>query len=362
MMNPIPLFASGIFLTVTSLLGGYNPTLVLGAVLATNATTTFITSTEEKKKTKAALQNFETVLAKSTENLQMIQEIKEELKNTNEIIAPLIATTEEKKKTNATLQNLETGLAKSTEMEKELKNTNEIIAKLTKQDQTIETSNRLIVGQVQKTQHQQKVITVTINHQKQQLENLSAQPPVNQPPQIEQPILPVPSQKRQIHSYISIDGNNLTKTAKELGLKIDWKALKIFLAEQAKETDAFTLKYYTGLRKNQTSKQCPKFKHLTSLQYEVFTYPLSQQSDGTWKTKGDDMGIGVDLMDSVQSGDQVILMIGDGDFIPLIEKLLARQAHVTVIGASFNTSLHIRKLEDHRFKFICLESIREQIT
>ncbi len=67
-------------------------------------------------------------------------------------------------------------------------------------------------------------------------------------------------------------------------------------------------------------------------------------------------------MDSVQPGDRVILVTGDGDFLPLIHKLLDRRANVTVIGASSHTSYRLQELQQEGFKFIRLESITEQIS
>lgn len=74
------------------------------------------------------------------------------------------------------------------------------------------------------------------------------------------------------------------------------------------------------------------------------------------------MAIGVDLMDSTQAGDRVILVTGDGDFLPVIQKLLDRRVRVTVIGASSHTNYRLQNLQQEGFQFICLESISEQIS
>jgi uncharacterized LabA/DUF88 family protein len=67
----------------------------------------------------------------------------------------------------------------------------------------------------------------------------------------------------------------------------------------------------------------------------------------------------LDLIEAAKPGDRVILVTGDGDFIPLVERLQARNVDVNVVGASVNTNSRLQALLQQ--DFIPLESISDQI-
>jgi uncharacterized LabA/DUF88 family protein len=257
-------------------------------------------------------------------------------------------------------QNLETQqLVK--DLQKEVKEAIKTSEKVDKKVKTLQTSNRRVVGAVQKVQHQQKLDGVSSLNQQKQLDALNAKFKENHPnEETENKIisLSIPKTKAST-THIAIDGNNFSKSAKELGVKIDWKALKNYLVEFAGKTDRFTLKYYTGLHDNPSQAQKKWLDRLERLKYEVIGFPLSQQDDGNFKTVGDDTAICIELMQDAKIGDHVLLVTGDGDFVPLIEKLTAKGAKVTVIGFSFNTSHHLKQLLQENF--ISMESIIDKV-
>lgn len=321
-MKTLSLLSSGLLLIATGILTEQSMATMLGTAIAASVTTTAISTTEQKKKTNSALQTLETAIAYTeTTTQQKIEAIEQKVKITT----------------------------KTTD-------------KISKEIQILQTSKRLIISKLQTAQKQQTIFSGKLNDQQQQLTTLKAQPPILQFQKTEKKVLSLLPKQRQTATHISIDGNNFSKTAEEIGLIIDWKSLKVALAEQAQGTDSFILKYYTGLYEHPTYEQQSKLNYLKSLKYDVVSLPLSRQANGKWKTIGDDMAIGVDLMDSVQAGDRVILVTGDGDFVPLIQKLLDRQAQVIVIGASSHTSYRLQGLQQEGFEFICLESIGEQIS
>ncbi|MEB3123857.1 MAG: NYN domain-containing protein [Snowella sp.] len=321
-MKTLSLLTSGIILTATGILTGQNMATMLGTAIAASVTTTAISTSEQKKKTNSTLKTLETAIANTETAIQ---------------------------------QKIET-------IEQKVKIATKTTTKVTKEIQVLQTSKRLIISKLQTAQKQQTIFSGKLNDQQQQLTALKTQPPIPQPQKTDKKVLSFLPKQRQTVTHISIDGNNFSKTAEELGLTIDWKALKVALAEQTQGTDTFILKYYTGLYENPTYEQRSKLNYLKSLKYEVISLPLSRQGNGKWKTIGDDMAIGVDLMDSVQPGDQVILVTGDGDFFPLIQRLLDRRANVTVIGASSHTHYRLQALQQEGFQFIRLESISEQIS
>jgi uncharacterized LabA/DUF88 family protein len=71
--------------------------------------------------------------------------------------------------------------------------------------------------------------------------------------------------------------------------------------------------------------------------YEVKIKDLRQRSDGS--AKGDwDMGMAIDIMRFVDKLDVVVLVSGDGDFVPLVELVKTLGPRVEVISFTYNTA------------------------
>lgn len=71
--------------------------------------------------------------------------------------------------------------------------------------------------------------------------------------------------------------------------------------------------------------------------YEVRRKDLRQRSDGS--AKGDwDMGMAIDIMRLVDSLDVVVLVSGDGDFVPLVDLVKTLGPRVEVISFTHNTA------------------------
>ncbi len=71
--------------------------------------------------------------------------------------------------------------------------------------------------------------------------------------------------------------------------------------------------------------------------YEVRRKDLRQRSDGS--AKGDwDMGMAIDIMRFVNKLDVVVLVSGDGDFVPLVELVKTLGPRVEVISFTYNTA------------------------
>ena len=164
------------------------------------------------------------------------------------------------------------------------------------------------------------------------------------------------------HGYISIDGNNFFKSRRELNLDIDWHRLRNYLTKLVGNIDDYSLTYYTGVNNNRRNEEGFVNRLKNKYGYKVITFDVSQYSDGTKKVKGDDMAIAVDLLRNTQAGDSVVLVTGDGDFIPLVEEILTRNVQVTLIGALHATNSDWQKLKKQQgFKFISLDSISDEI-
>ena len=71
--------------------------------------------------------------------------------------------------------------------------------------------------------------------------------------------------------------------------------------------------------------------------YEVKRKDLRQRSDGS--AKGDwDMGMAIDIMRFVGKLDVVVLVSGDGDFVPLVDLVKTLGPRVEVISFTYNTA------------------------
>jgi uncharacterized LabA/DUF88 family protein len=60
--------------------------------------------------------------------------------------------------------------------------------------------------------------------------------------------------------------------------------------------------------------------------------PKRSYPDANEKTFGDDVSIAIYILEEVNPGDRLILISGDGDYFPVIEKVQQRQVKVTAIA------------------------------
>lgn len=322
-MYRFSLWASGFALSAAGFLSGQPAPMLLASALAASVATNAITTAEQKKNYRRLLAPLETQINDmQAEAQQRVQAMEAKVQDSQILHQDL----------HQQIQNLRTG-------------------------------QRLITSKHQKIQHQQTVLFAQLQQQGQQLQQFSKQATVRPASQPNNKVvtLPVSAQPAQTTAHIVIDGNNFSKNTQELGLPIDWKGLKVALADLAQDCDTFILKYYTGVFERPTVQQQAKLDRLKALKYEVVPLPVTRQGRDQWKTLGDDLAIAVDLMESAGPQDQVILVTGDGDFLPLIDKLLARSVQVTVVGPQRQSSQRLQKLQQEGFTFLSLESLYADI-
>jgi len=89
--------------------------------------------------------------------------------------------------------------------------------------------------------------------------------------------------------------------------------------------------------KTQEIVQDKFLKLLYDLGFEVKMKDLKIRADGT--AKGDwDMGIAIDAISLIEKVDCIILVSGDGDYVPLVEHCKARGVRVEVYSFKSNTA------------------------
>jgi uncharacterized LabA/DUF88 family protein len=118
--------------------------------------------------------------------------------------------------------------------------------------------------------------------------------------------------------------------------------------------------WYTGLKDSQDQRG---FRDaLISLGYTVRTKILKEYYDdnsGRYSQKANlDIEIVVDMFNTVEQYDKVILFSGDGDFERAIELLRSKNTHITVVSTEGMIARELRNVTD---RYIDLNDIRESI-
>ncbi len=158
---------------------------------------------------------------------------------------------------------------------------------------------------------------------------------------------------------IFVDGNNMFYAQQKNGWFFDPKRiLNHFHDDQSVVlVNAF---WYTGLKDSQDQRG---FRDaLISLGYTVRTKILKEYYDdnsGRYSQKANlDIEIVVDMFNTVDQYNHVILFSGDGDFERAIELLRSKNTHITVVSTEGMIARELRNATD---RYIDLNDIRPQI-
>ncbi|HEY9827109.1 MAG TPA: NYN domain-containing protein [Stenomitos sp.] len=166
---------------------------------------------------------------------------------------------------------------------------------------------------------------------------------------------------RHMFDYVSIfvDGNNMFYAQQKNGWFFDpRKVLEFFTREQhTRLVNAF---WYTGLKDAQDQRG---FRDaLISLGYTVRTKVLKEYYDdhsGRYSQKANlDIEIVIDMFNTVEQYNRVVLFSGDGDFERAIELLRSKNTHITVISTEGMIARELRNVSD---QYIDLNSLRSEI-
>jgi uncharacterized LabA/DUF88 family protein len=138
-------------------------------------------------------------------------------------------------------------------------------------------------------------------------------------------------------THLLIDGNAARFVEKDLGIEIDYEALRASLTQGADNVES---RFYIG--NANSSKHKRQVKNLRNLQFEVLLFPIINVGSKI-TVKGDDVKMALDATLNVSPGDSVVLVLGgDGDFVPVIETLKTKNINFTVVSYLKNTS-HLLK-------------------
>ncbi len=235
------------------------------------------------------------------------------------------------------------------------------LEKLEKRVKTHHSSQRLQVAAIQKLQHSVKVNSsalavcetqITKLRENQKTVQNQSLPSASPSPQQS---VTITSQTTESVTRIYVDGNNLKFAIDKLNIVLDYLALQVELGQDA---SSLVFKYYTGCHFSLTREKQRFFNYLNHLGYQIVRLPLLHREDGSWKTVGDDIQIATDMMKEVKSGDAVILITGDGDFVPVVREVQSRGAKVTVVAHPTMIYHQLRNCADD---FISLDAIKYKV-
>jgi uncharacterized LabA/DUF88 family protein len=161
------------------------------------------------------------------------------------------------------------------------------------------------------------------------------------------------------HLSIFVDGNNMFYAQQKNGWFFDPKrVIEYFTADPTVSlVNAF---WYTGLKDPQDQRG---FRDaLIALGYTVRTKIIKEQYDhisGRYLQKANlDIEIVIDMFNTVNQYNRVVLFSGDGDFERAIELLRSKNTHITVVSTEGMIARELRNVSD---RYIDLNDIRTHI-
>jgi uncharacterized LabA/DUF88 family protein len=158
---------------------------------------------------------------------------------------------------------------------------------------------------------------------------------------------------------VFVDGNNMFYAQQKNGWFFDPRRVLAYFTAPA-DVELVNAFWYTGLKDPQDQRG---FRDaLINLGYTVRTKILKEYYDdnsGRYSQKANlDIEIVVDMFNTVDQYDRVILFSGDGDFERAIELLRSKNTHITVVSTEGMIARELRNATDC---YIDLKSIRSEI-
>lgn len=142
----------------------------------------------------------------------------------------------------------------------------------------------------------------------------------------------------QVSDYIYLDGENLVVGARKATQRPDWtmdyRRLYTYLGGQTCRSATL----YTARRDRMTASYDAAY--VTG--FDVVLGRVNEQQ----REKGVDLAMATDIIEDAATdahpGDRFMLVTGDGDFLPVVEKLRERKMHVTVACWGEDVSARLR--------------------
>lgn len=158
---------------------------------------------------------------------------------------------------------------------------------------------------------------------------------------------------------IFVDGNNMFYAQQKNGWFFDPRRVLEYF-KSPRDLTLVNAFWYTGLKDSQDQRG---FRDaLISLGYTVRTKILKEYYDdnsGRYSQKANlDIEIVVDMFNTCDQYNRVVLFSGDGDFERAIELLRSKNTHITVVSTEGMIARELRNATD---RYIDLNEIRDRI-
>ena len=159
--------------------------------------------------------------------------------------------------------------------------------------------------------------------------------------------------------YVFIDAANIFYTQRTLHWKISYEKLKQYFKEECEENLGRIFVYTATDSERQQQK---KFLDMLDInKYTVRTKEVKRirVAKGVYEWKGDfDVELTMDVMDNIKEFDTAILLSGDSDFAPVVNRMKKNNKKVIIMSAKSHVSRELIQVSD---KYINLKKLRDKI-
>ena len=157
---------------------------------------------------------------------------------------------------------------------------------------------------------------------------------------------------RQSQTIAYVDYVNLVKSSGDINYSVLWNYLK---NKYENWNNWLSIKIFVPLSVNTKRADVNQITYLERIGFEVITSTPAMIIDGRAYKDNTDLVMTIAAMSDLQKKDvtKLVILSGDKDFLPLIEKIIHSGRDVDVIGPQKNTCYEYKKMRG----FVCIEAI-----
>ncbi|KPJ55626.1 hypothetical protein AMJ49_06720 [Parcubacteria bacterium DG_74_2] len=159
--------------------------------------------------------------------------------------------------------------------------------------------------------------------------------------------------------YVFIDGANIFYTQRTLGWRISYEKLRQYFRNECGDNLG---KIFVYTASDSERPQQKKFLDMLEINgYILRTKEVKRirVTKGVYEWKGDfDVELSMDVLDNLKEFDTAVLLSGDSDFAPIIERIKKNNKKIIVMSAKHHISRELIQLAD---KYINLKKLRDKI-
>jgi uncharacterized LabA/DUF88 family protein len=159
--------------------------------------------------------------------------------------------------------------------------------------------------------------------------------------------------------YVFVDAANIFYTQRTLGWRISYEKLKKYFEDECGD-ELNKIFVYTATD-SERPQQNKFFDMLIANDFIVRTKEVKRirVAKGVYEWKGDfDVELTMDVMDNINEFDTAILLSGDSDFAPVVNRMKQNGKKIVVMSAKNHISRELIKLSN---KYINLKKLRDRI-